>query len=533
MNIIQSILLVVTVSELILSLIVFSRGIKSLANLLFGFFTTASVFWSIAIIAFYSEDYRLLINWTLVTHSSALLVAFLFLIFTFFFPRKILKNNWPPMIASMLLIIMLYMIIGTDLIIGEVIGYSYEINLLYIIYAVLLSSYFIAGFGSLLFQLKIAEDIYEKKQVKFIIAGPIVAASCAIVPDLIFPFFGIFEFTWLGPIFSLIMVVSLFIAITKYHLFNVKIIVTEIISITIIIALIVELLVAKSVSELIFKVIVLICITILTYILINSVNREVRQREHIQKLADDLQKANSRLLDLDRQKSEFVSFATHQLRAPLTAMKGYASLLLEGDMGKLEPQSREGISRIFESTNTLVNIVDDYLNLSRIELGTMKYAFETIDFRSLVEDVVAELKPSIDKSSVKFEFLGDTSGVDYRTTADRDKLKQVVMNIIDNSLKYTPKGKVNASLTFDRAKHKLIFIVKDNGIGIAPEIMPRLFQKFSRATNANKTNIKGTGLGLYVAKEIVEAHHGSIHAKSEGEGKGSEFTLELEPFTKA
>jgi signal transduction histidine kinase len=265
-------------------------------------------------------------------------------------------------------------------------------------------------------------------------------------------------------------------------------------------------------------------------LLIRNVRREIDTRERIEKLAADLEKANVRLTELDRQKSEFVSFATHQLRAPLTAMKGYASLLLEGDMGTLPAEAKQGVSRIFDSTNTLVNIVNDYLNISRIELGTMKYAFETIDFKTLVEDVIGEIKPNIDKTKLQFAFVAENSGTDYRVTADKDKLKQVIANIIDNSLKYTPQGSVKVSLSFDEATNKLTLKVKDTGVGVSAETMPRLFQKFSRAENANKTNIRGTGLGLYVAKQIIEAHHGTIRVESLGEGKGSTFIVELEPL---
>ncbi|MES2216500.1 MAG: HAMP domain-containing sensor histidine kinase [Patescibacteria group bacterium] len=266
--------------------------------------------------------------------------------------------------------------------------------------------------------------------------------------------------------------------------------------------------------------------------LIRSVIKEVSQREKIELLATDLKKANDRLTELDRQKSEFVSFATHQLRAPLTAMKGYASLILEGDMGVVPAQAKEAISRIFESAKTLTSIVDDYLNLTRIELGSMKYAFETLDFKVLVQDVIGEIKPNIEKTKLKFSFIPE-EGVDFRITADRDKLKQVVANIIDNSLKYTPSGSMNVSLSLDRVAHKFVFKVQDTGVGISAETIPRLFQKFSRAANANKTNIRGTGLGLYVAKEIILAHHGDIRVESLGEGKGSTFSVLMEPFAKA
>ena len=144
---------------------------------------------------------------------------------------------------------------------------------------------------------------------------------------------------------------------------------------------------------------------------------------------------------------------------------------------------------------------------------------------------------NIEKSGLKFSFTADPpaggGGTDWRITADRDKLKQVIANVIDNSMKYTPSGSVMASLSLDRAAHRFLFKVKDTGVGIAPEVLPRLFQKFSRAENGSKVNIRGTGLGLFVAKQMVEAHHGTIRAESEGEGKGSMFIVELEPFAKA
>ena len=211
-------------------------------------------------------------------------------------------------------------------------------------------------------------------------------------------------------------------------------------------------------------------------------------------------------------------------------MKGYGSLLLEGDMGALTKEAHEGVRRIFDSTNTLVHIVDDYLNISRIELGTMKYIFEKIDLRDLVDDVIAELAPTINNAPISFAFAPEETSKKYMISADRDKLKQVISNLIDNSLKYTPSGKIGVTLSTDKVSGKYVFKIKDTGIGISSETLPHLFQKFSRATNANKTNIKGTGLGLFVAKQMVEANHGTIHAESDGEGKGSTFVVELEPL---
>jgi signal transduction histidine kinase len=211
-------------------------------------------------------------------------------------------------------------------------------------------------------------------------------------------------------------------------------------------------------------------------------------------------------------------------------MKGYASLILEGDLGVLNDKVRDAITRISNSSKTLTNIVDDYLNISRIELGTMKYSFEVMDFKDIVTHVIAELKPNIDKSGLKFNFSTNPLNPQERFMihADRDKFKQVIANLIDNSMKYTRSGSIEVLLSKNNANRKITFSIKDTGIGISPEVMPKLFVKFVRADNANKQNIYGTGLGLYVAKDIITSHKGKIWAESDGDGKGSTFLVEMD-----
>lgn len=335
-----------------------------------------------------------------------------------------------------------------------------------------------------------------------------------------------------GNYFVLLYLFFMSYGVLKYKLLTARMISAQLFAGATVLVFLFNFLQATDIADALVKLVLLVLGILFSILLVRGVYKEVSQREKIEKLATDLEKANVRLTELDRQKSEFVSFATHQLRAPLTAMKGYASMILEGDMGKLPKAANDGVSRIFDSANTLTSIVDDYLNITRIELGSMKYIFDTMDLKALVEDTMAELKPNMEKSGLSFSFKDESPGTDYRITADRDKLKQVIANLIDNSMKYTPKGSVAISLCYDRVKHKFILMLKDTGIGIDPEVLPHLFQKWSRASNANKTNIKGTGLGLYVAKEMIEAHHGTIRAESEGEGKGSSFIVELEPFGK-
>lgn len=329
--------------------------------------------------------------------------------------------------------------------------------------------------------------------------------------------------------------------IVKFKLFNIKLIGANVLVLTLWILMgsllaIQDINVSHAVTA-----ITLIITIILGFILINSVRKEVNQRLRIEALAADLTVANNRLVELDKQKSEFVSFATHQLRAPLTAMKGYTSLILEGELGSMNDEIKKAVKRIFDSSNTLANIINDYLNISRIELGTLKYNFEIVDFRAVVSQVIDELKPSIDKKGLKFSFMGqvlddngyienigDSSNARFIVHADKEKIKQVITNLIDNALKYTPSGSIDVRIVRNIRDRKILFTIKDTGMGIAPEVMPKLFEKFIRSDRANKQNIYGTGLGLYLARQIMMSHKGRIWAESLGEGKGSTFFLELD-----
>ena len=156
----------------------------------------------------------------------------------------------------------------------------------------------------------------------------------------------------------------------------------------------------------------------------------------------------------------------------------------------------------------------------------MQYNFEHFDLAEEVETVVTELRPTIEKARLTMSFDVDKN-VNYSVDGDRGKIKQVIGNIIDNSIKYTPHGGIHVWLT-RKANNKILLTVSDTGVGIKPEVLPNLFEKFSRAPDASRTNIIGTGLGLYIAKKMIEAHHGRIWAESVGEGKGSSFFIELE-----
>lgn len=175
-----------------------------------------------------------------------------------------------------------------------------------------------------------------------------------------------------------------------------------------------------------------------------------------------------------------------------------------------------------ESSSSLAVLVDDYLNVSRIEQGSMKYEFSDFNLGDLVNEVANEQRPSIEKKGLKLEVKMDGGAMIH---ADRGKIKQVIINLLDNSVKYTPAGQITIALAKQDGKARLS--VKDTGAGIKPETMAHLFQKFSRVSDASKYNLFGTGLGLYLASELLKAHHGKIWGESEGDGKGFTFFVDL------
>lgn len=524
----------------ILGIYVYASNRRNPVNVSFMFMIYAAMIWIFAnLMTDMSDDLGFIALWGKVASVGPIFFSYFFYRLSLFFPKekpqqklKVKENILFVIVAILLAFVPTHFNVSQVYLnqggLPEVVpGPLYAFFLIFFVYMV------IWAIKNMFYGYK-KFDRLERLQVQYICLGLGVSVFLASITNAVLPIFGISQFANFGPYFLLIFISMTSYAIIKFKMFDIKIIATQLLVFALWIFVLMRALLADNTQDRYIDGGLLVGLVIFGIFLIRSVIKEVRQREKIELLAGDLKKANTRLTELDRQKSEFVSFATHQLRAPLTAMKGYASLILEGDMGAIAPQAKEAVGRIFESTNTLTSIVDDYLNVTRIELGSMKYAFETIDLHTLIEDVIGELKPNIDKATgIKFSFTAQNSGTDYRLTADRDKLKQVIANLIDNSIKYTPKGSVTVSLAFDRPKHKFVFMIKDTGIGIAPETLPLLFQKFTRAGNANKTNIKGTGLGLFVAKEIITAHHGTIRVESPGEGKGSNFIVELEPFAKA
>ena len=261
-------------------------------------------------------------------------------------------------------------------------------------------------------------------------------------------------------------------------------------------------------------------------LLLRSARKESLQREEIEKLAAGLELANGRLKVLDRQKSEFVSIASHQLRSPLTAIRGYVSMMTEGSFGKLPDKASEALGRISESTVFMASSIDDFLEVSRIESGNMKYDYRDVNLKEQAEHIVDDLRTDALHRGLLLMFRSDLNGTGL-VRADAGKTQQILHNLINNALKYTPKGSVTVYAHDDVRGKKMYVDIIDTGLGLSSESLQKLFGKFARAKVASSANIMRTGLGLFVAREMARAMGGDISVTSDGEGLGSTFTIVL------
>lgn len=286
----------------------------------------------------------------------------------------------------------------------------------------------------------------------------------------------------------------------------------------------------ENTSDKLLTIFTIVMSVFFSYLLFRNFSKETKQREAIENLSHKLADANIKLQDVDKLKTEFLSLASHQLRSPLTAIKGYTSMLLEGSFGAITKEQTEAVDRVYQSSKHLAMVVEDLLNVSKIEQGGMKYIMDPFDIRKQAYELAMDLKVTAEKKGLVLTFVSD-SELPHTVYGDMEKIRQVLLNFIDNSVKYTEKGSIEVSVkTIVKAGKNIVrFAVKDTGMGISPETKAKLFQKFSRG-EGGKINTGGSGLGLYLAKEIAAAHKGTVDVESEGMGKGSTFVLEMEEY---
>lgn len=248
----------------------------------------------------------------------------------------------------------------------------------------------------------------------------------------------------------------------------------------------------------------------------------VALKRRVDDATSELRVTNEKLQELDKSKDEFISMASHQLRTPLTAVKGYISMVLEGDVGAITKEQRQVLQQAYESSQRMVFLIGDFLNVSRLQTGKFVLEISSIDLAELAQEEVEQLADTARSRQVTIDYKKPASSMVVE--GDENKLRQVIMNFMDNAIFYSQGGKVTIQL--HKEAGGIVFKVIDTGIGVPKSEQPKLFTKFFRATNARQQRPDGTGIGLYMAKKVVIAHGGTVVFESK-EGKGSTFGFRL------
>ena len=255
---------------------------------------------------------------------------------------------------------------------------------------------------------------------------------------------------------------------------------------------------------------------------------EQKMQEEIRERSRELEEQNIRIQEANRLKSEFLANMSHELRTPLNAVIGFAEILVDGRVGPLNPNQKEFLSDILTSGQHLLQLINDVLDLAKIEAGKMELEPETFSIKRITEEVCALMKPVASKRNIMINI--EASSNHDAVTLDQRKFKQVLYNLLSNAVKFShDNSEVRVVYGLD-SKRQLQLQVKDSGIGIKDEDLPRIFREFEQLDSGATRKFPGTGLGLALTKKIIELHKGLIRVQSEF-GKGSTFTMTIPPLT--
>jgi PAS domain S-box-containing protein len=256
----------------------------------------------------------------------------------------------------------------------------------------------------------------------------------------------------------------------------------------------------------------------------SKIGRDITQRKEAEAARAEAERDRARLLaearEANRAKDEFLAVLSHELRTPLNSILGWSELLR---VRPFDAETQRALAAISRNVKTLAQLIDDLLDVSRIELGKMRLNVRPVELVPVVESAFEVIRPAAEAKQIHLQCVLDPVG---EVVGDPDRLRQVMWNLLSNAVKFTPKkGRVQVVLS--RINSHVELAVSDTGRGIAPQFLPRVFDRFSQADTSTAREFGGLGLGLAVARELVELHGGTIEARSEGADKGATFVVKL------
>jgi signal transduction histidine kinase len=524
----------ILVAELILGLVVYLHNPRERVNRYFVALVLSVVFWTTTN---YLASTQSVLIFTQLTYLGAIFIFTSLFLFTSIFPFELHINIYRRLVLISSSLIAIVLFLPGGYLISNVISKGDSVDVVTGPYFYVLGSFFIIVFFISIYQLFLQfrkSSGLNRLQLQYITFGLVFSLVVGLLTNLVVPSVtGSYLSSDYGPYGVIIFLVLTVMAIVRYNLLNITVIATETFSILLVLILLIQIFLATSAAQVLGSFIVLALALVLSYFLIRSMLREVKQKDELERLSKRLEDTNQELKRLDETKSEFVSIASHQLRTPLTVIKGYLSMLQEESFGKIPVKQQEPLEKVYESANRLIELVENLLSVSRIESGRMKYNFEPVQMEDMVASVVDELSSNAKKKKLNLEYAAPKAAL-AKINIDQDKIRQVMMNLVDNAIKYTKHGTVAVSIRRENGEARshvsvpsLVFEVKDTGNGVRPDDKDRLFQKFIRGQGSSLVHTEGTGLGLYVGRMMVEAHGGNIWVESKGEGLGSTFAFSL------
>ena len=360
------------------------------------------------------------------------------------------------------------------------------------------------------------ENKLERRKVLLFFSGLFLFLALFILTWSVateFGFFSIEQYGLFGMVFFMAVLTYL---IVEYHIFNVGLIASQALVIALVVLIGSQYTFVATDTQRLLTGITLALTGAIGIVLMRSVRREIRQRKQMEALAKDLDASNKQQIIL-------IHFITHQIKGFLTKSRNIFAMVREGDLGPVPEAMKPMVEEGFRSDTKGVSTIQEILNAANIKSGKVTYTMSDIDLKMLIEEISGDLRPAADSKGLALTLeLGADPVV---VKGDRTQLTNALKNLIDNSIKYTLKGSVTVSLS--KTDGKIRFEINDTGVGISKEDMARLFTEGGHGTNSTKVNVESTGFGLYIVKNIIEAHHGKVWAESEGEGKGSKFVAEL------
>ena len=516
----------------VLGFVVFLQNRKSTTSQHFFCLSLTIIFWSAVNYAAYKSQSSVTILWLLrLVMFFAVWFAFTVFNFLYAFPDENKKFPvWYKVIFIPLAIITAVVCL-TPLVFSEVMelspagGASRVANGPGIILFGLTALVFnLSGITSLLIKTTRAVG-QEKLRYKYVLSGVFITLALIAVFNFILPaFFDNPRFIPLSALFIFPFVAFTSYAILRYKLFNIRVVGTAVLIFLLSVVTFSEVIFANDFALIVYRSAVFLLVLVFGILLIRDMLREVEQREKLTTLNEKLQVAYKEVERLSKAKSEFISIASHQLRTPLTAIKGYISMILEGSYGKIVDRAKIPIENVYKSNQRLINLVNDLLSISRIESGKMGLEPEESSIEEIIMGAIDDLKITAEKKKLYLKFEKPTESLP-KIMLDKDKMRQVILNLVDNAIKYTPKGGVaiEAQILDSRCR----ILIRDTGEGMNEEELTKIFESFSRGTVGTKAYTEGVGLGLYIARRFVEMHRGRVWAESEGKDKGSTFYIEL------